>query len=429
MIEALTAHLAGDGPLPAALAWLAAHPELALIRHLCRGSPPRAWAAAEALLTTLASPPPPVPVPVPVPAPPPPPPSPPPPVPVPVPVPVPAPDPPPTLTPTPTSPSFSHAHDAILRVLALEEDVARLAPLLGVGWHREGTALAAVVHDRLRELTRLLGRAPAIAAIADLVGRMQASERRGRGAERGGRETLIGVVTGGELADALPVELALLADPDLEDLFALRLTERRLLSFELDARDAGDPAHAARRGPALICVDTSGSMIGPPEELAKAATLAIASRILSQGRRAEVAIFGGEGSMTTLALRPGRTSARALFDLLMTSYHGGTDLDGPLGWALDRRASPVMGRADLVVISDGITRLSRATRARLQAALESREAPLRLVFVHVDHDDARPRAAIDPLFAAAAEILRVRPDGTVLTPPAAKLVANPHRSR
>jgi uncharacterized protein with von Willebrand factor type A (vWA) domain len=393
---ALSAYLEGRGELPEPLAF-AAGPELELLKKLCGGRHARALVAAHALAEALF---PPRPEP---------------------------PAPPSAASPAPMTSAdaipigsvesaLEEAHGEVLRLLALEEDVARLAPWIGVGWYREGSALERVVHDRLDELERLLARAPALHRIADLVGKLEASAKRGRGAERGGRETVVGVTTGGELADVLPSELALLGTPETEDLFLMRLAERRLLSLELEGEHEGDPREPKRRGPALIAVDTSGSMIGPTEELGKAATLVLVRRILGEGRRAEVAIFGGKGSIKTLAFRPGQPSLQALFDLLMTSYHGGTDFDGPISWALSRRQEPSMRRADVVMVSDGRGRLHPGTTRRLEAAQKARTHPLSLIFVRIGPGDSPSgpgRARFDPFLELADEIARVSQDGTL----------------
>ncbi|TNF31301.1 MAG: VWA domain-containing protein, partial [Deltaproteobacteria bacterium] len=210
---------------------------------------------------------------------------------------------------------------------------------------------------------------PELRDIADRLGRLAASERAARGVERGGRQAVVGVTIGGELADVLPCELALLADPDSEDLFYARLTERRLLSFELTGDAGGATVRARRPGAVIACVDTSGSMRGGPEAVAKAALLAVARRVLGQGRRMTVLLFGGRGAMTELDLSPSRLDLGALFALLMTSYYGGTDFDGPVERALTlRETGSGMRDADLLLVTDGLCQLGRAARSRLDVA-------------------------------------------------------------
>jgi uncharacterized protein with von Willebrand factor type A (vWA) domain len=270
-----------------------------------------------------------------------------------------------------TAPSYRIAiergFDALEGAAHLVDEVRRLSPW--ASWHTRGSALEDALVERLDDLATLVGRVPELQAIADRLGRIAASERAARGVERGGRQTVVGVTTGGELADVLPCELALLADPETEDLFYARLAERRLLSLELSGDGEGATVRARRPGPVIACVDTSGSMQGAPEALAKAAILAVARRVLGAGRRMTVLLFGGRGAVTELALSPSRIDLGALFALLMTSYYGGTDLDGPLGRALDlRERAPGMRDADLLLVTDGLCRLGPAVAARISAA-------------------------------------------------------------
>ncbi|MFO0751167.1 MAG: hypothetical protein U1F43_36665, partial [Myxococcota bacterium] len=104
-------------------------------------------------------------------------------------------------------------------------------------------------------------------------------------------------------------------------------------------------------------------------------------RVLGSGRRARVLLFGGRGSVREIDLRPGHADARALFELLLTSFHGGTDVDGPLERALAiRRDEAAFARADLLLVSDGVARLQATTSASLRAA---RRSGMRLVLALV----------------------------------------------
>ncbi|MCC6624890.1 MAG: VWA domain-containing protein [Deltaproteobacteria bacterium] len=364
--DELAAWLAGNAEAPASAAELAAlpSPELDLLRALCHGRPARARLAARSLAglvkdlsRTSAEE---------------------------VGAPAPAAD-----VPAPASPivdparvgaweeGLRDAQGEAQRVMALEDDVARLSPWLGVGWHTGGSTLVDVVHDRLDALATLLARRADLVRIADALGRMEAAERAGRGVERGGRETVVGVTMGGDLSDVLPNELALLADADTEDLFYARLVERQLMCLEMSGELEGRVPSERRPGPVIACVDTSGSMMGPAEELAKAATLAVMRRALGQGRRCSVLLFGGRDSVKQLDFEPGRASAHRLFDLLMASFHGGTHVDGALRHALDKRASdPAFARADVLLVTDGVARVKAAT---VDAIARARDGGMRLV--------------------------------------------------
>src|SRR5262247_4362543 len=62
------------------------------------------------------------------------------------------------------------------------------------------------------------------------------------------------ITIGNDLTHLLPGEVALLGDPDLEDLFYLKFAERRLLQYELEGRESEG------RGPIILALDESGSM-------------------------------------------------------------------------------------------------------------------------------------------------------------------------
>lgn len=83
-------------------------------------------------------------------------------------------------------------------------------------------------------------------------------------------------------------------------LFSARLLERALLSYEragwvddlptrVLARQELRPL--AAQGPMLLCLDTSGSMAGEPEAVAKALTLECARAAARQGRRCMIFAF------------------------------------------------------------------------------------------------------------------------------------------
>ena len=92
---------------------------------------------------------------------------------------------------------------------------------------------------------------------------------------------LVGIHQASDLMRLLPSEAVMLALPELELEFYRRYLERRLLSYQsrgtlprqrimLRTPERGGQ-QLQPRGPFIVCVDTSGSMGGYPEECAKAA--------------------------------------------------------------------------------------------------------------------------------------------------------------
>jgi uncharacterized protein with von Willebrand factor type A (vWA) domain len=175
------------------------------------------------------------------------------------------------------------------------------------------------------------------------------------------REEIIGVRLGRDLAHALPSELALLADPETSILFDMKYVESRLMCFDMRGmQSVGEQyegqaqqrvSEATKIGPMVICVDTSGSMHGMPETIAKAVALYMATKAREEKRACYLINFST--GLTTLDLGS-EGGIEPLIRFLKMSFHGGTDAAPALKHALDTMRRDQYAKADLVVISDFI---------------------------------------------------------------------------
>lgn len=173
------------------------------------------------------------------------------------------------------------------------------------------------------------------------------------------REEIIGVRLGRDLEHALPSELALLADPDTSVLFDMRYIESRLMCFDMRGMQLVDEHHecvteqrtseSEKMGPMVICLDTSGSMHGMPETIAKAVALYMATKAREQKRACYLINFSTGITTLDLGLNNGM---EPLMRFLQMSFHGGTDAAPALKHALDTMQSDQYAKADLLVISD-----------------------------------------------------------------------------
>ncbi len=81
-----------------------------------------------------------------------------------------------------------------------------------------------------------------------------------------------GITVGDDLNALLPLELAQYCDDDMQSLFIYKYRTRRLQTFRYKSemtkpsRRLGS-THASRKGPMIVCVDTSASMYGTPERI------------------------------------------------------------------------------------------------------------------------------------------------------------------
>ena len=81
-----------------------------------------------------------------------------------------------------------------------------------------------------------------------------------------------GITVGDDLNSLLPLELAQYSDVDMEGLFIYKYRTRRLQTFRYKS-EMSKPSrklgftHASRKGPMIVCLDTSASMYGTPERI------------------------------------------------------------------------------------------------------------------------------------------------------------------
>ena len=219
----------------------------------------------------------------------------------------------------------------------------------------------------------------------------------------------------------------MLLHPVLKKLWRARRAEARLLTYDSEAvlidlrpdpaapprLDPAPPVpEALERGPILICLDTSGSMRGGPETLAKAVVLQAVRTAHAERRGCRLIAFGGPDEIVERELTGmnhpggsagpndpgdpagpndprgpvgptdprdpvghydpgdpvGRGGLAALLDLMGQSFDGGTDVQGPIDRAIERVHQARWSSADLLIVSDGEFGCTAATLARLDDA-------------------------------------------------------------
>ncbi|MDG1582834.1 VWA domain-containing protein [Pseudomonas sp. GOM6] len=234
--------------------------------------------------------------------------------------------------------------------------------------------LSAKEIERFQRWAKYLASDPGVRSLCDLLGKLrqlELSERIERAQVRytqaielpdiNSREEIIGIRLGRDIEHVLPSELALLAEPETSILFDLKYVESRLMCFDMQGIQRVQQHHqkeelrsveeAAKQGPMVICVDTSGSMDGMPETIAKAVALFIAGKARQQKRACYLINFST--GIETLDLGDD-FGMEALIKFLGMSFYGGTDAIPALGHALGVMQSETYERADLLMISDFI---------------------------------------------------------------------------
>ena len=196
-----------------------------------------------------------------------------------------------------------------------------------------------------------------------------------------------GIYRSGRVARMLPSETMLLTHRLLRLVWHARHAERSLLTYEEDDRlretvqermpvsqpsPERMPTKRMEAGPMLICVDTSGSMQGGAEAVAKAVALEAMRTAHAQKRACHVYAFGGPDEIGELELCMDVPGIEQLAQFLGHGFRGGTDICGPLERVLARLAEERWRLADLLIASDGefgATREIAAATARAKAEL------------------------------------------------------------
>lgn len=258
-------------------------------------------------------------------------------------------------------------HDRLLQLLT------PFSEYLGRSWDLSRELWDEADLDLLAEYHELLDDEAGIAELAALLGRMREATFDTEDEELSrtvvhqrwevdptARAEIVGVHESGDVELILPGEAALLADEATAPLFYQRMAEGRLLTWRHEHRElVHDPEtvrHTERRtrrreqGPFILCIDTSYSMAGTPELLAKLIALGIARVAAEEGRSAYLINFSV--NIQTIDLVDIGESLPALARFLRMSFHGGTDLTLALHEALRMLETERYREADVLLVSD-----------------------------------------------------------------------------
>jgi uncharacterized protein with von Willebrand factor type A (vWA) domain len=196
-----------------------------------------------------------------------------------------------------------------------------------------------------------------------------------------------GVRRSSRIARMLPAEAMLLRHPRLRLVWHARHAERTLLTYEDDDRmeevvrhevpvwrptPTREPGRRLEMGPMLVCVDTSGSMQGGAEAVAKAVVLEAVRTAHAQGRACHVFAFSGPEEIVDMALAVDADGVERLTRFIGQGFGGGTDICGPLERALKMLDEESWQLADLLIASDGEFGATPAVAAEVARAKAKR---------------------------------------------------------
>ena len=260
--------------------------------------------------------------------------------------------------------------------------------------------------DLLAQYQDLLQDEASIRELADLLGRMREAEivteeevyerrieQKFWHEPTDDRAEIVGIRESNDLNALLSSEVGLLADEDTELAFLQKFADSRLLSFRYEdqvlRRSEDEYLEVDRRvkrrekGPFIICVDTSDSMSGRAERIAKVLCFAI-MKIAAEDQRKAFLINFSVG-IKTIDLADVGDSLSAIADFLRMSFHGGTDLTLALHETLRQLQEHHYRDADVLIISDFIMyRLDEEALKRVRHHQHNQHTQFHSLILHHD---------------------------------------------
>lgn len=170
----------------------------------------------------------------------------------------------------------------------------------------------------------------------------------------------IGINLDNNLSKLLPSELTGLKHPLLRKLFYLRYIEKRLLNYSVD-RDFDKTnkkiSNIHENGPIIICIDTSSSMNGLPEEITKSIVLYILKSAYKIKRKVYLISFGSLNEIAEFSLTNEKNGLFNALNFLKKKFNGGTDFVTPLKRSFDLIENNNFKNSDILFITDGLGKL------------------------------------------------------------------------
>ncbi|MFT6908408.1 MAG: hypothetical protein ACJAS1_005108 [Oleiphilaceae bacterium] len=196
-----------------------------------------------------------------------------------------------------------------------------------------------------------------------------------------------GITRSDSVSRMLPQEAVMLGHPILKKLWHARRSESALVSYAFEGTDLISEdreqqvekledhvgkQESRNRGPMIICLDTSGSMVGTPENIAKALVLECLNVATKEKRACYIYLFGSQNEVEEIELSLTPEGLKRIITFLSMSFGGGTDAEGPLKLALKQSDKKGWEKADILLVSDGEFDLTSGLSRKINTRKEQR---------------------------------------------------------
>ena len=244
-----------------------------------------------------------------------------------------------------------------------------------MGWDMSRALWQETSFDVLYHYNDLLEKESSIQELADLLGKMREAEieiaeetfektiiRQEWIIDEHSPAEIVGIHNSDDLTNMLSAEASLLSDEQTELLFLKKYADKNLMTFKYEDRrlvksedhiiEINQRVQQKEKGPFIICVDTSESMTGRPEEIAKVLCFGVLKMAMDENRRAFLINFSR--GIQTLDLFDIANSVNEVAQFLKRSFYGGTDASLALYEALRQLQTNNYEDADVLMVSDFI---------------------------------------------------------------------------
>lgn len=281
---------------------------------------------------------------------------------------------------------------------SVSEVFGQLQAEASFGWDLSRGLLKHVGWAKVEQMNKLLKSLPQIAEIAKALGRAKSSDKELGPEERimakvsrvreelhwvdapDARTHTDGIHKSDDIPRMLPMEGSLYLHPVFRKLWKAKFIERSLACYQVKGfaqrrkltEEWVEEEQVVRkkleRGPIIVCLDTSGSMHGIPETVAKAITLEAMRLAHAEGRDCLLYAFSGYGDVAEHDLDLSPAGIESLCEFLCMSFQGGTDVSGPIRAATRKLEGAKWKRADIIMVSDGEFDVPGETQHTLEEA-------------------------------------------------------------
>jgi len=216
--------------------------------------------------------------------------------------------------------------------------------------------------EQKRKLARRLGANPGLKQLVRKLGALRqawADRKRARKAQTKYSD-IVGAKFSDEVIKAYPAEIALAATEQGRALFALKYSQKTLLTKDYEAK-----IKELDKGPVVMYIDISGSMAGESELWSKAMAYVIAEECLKQNRATHIHLFDTV-VQKSIHLEKDRADNEKLLNFVLSwTTKGGTSFCSVIDHALTK--INFVEKADILMITDGNAEVSDPFVRRLNA--------------------------------------------------------------